>query len=310
MKKVLWIFASAFLLSNVFLSTSCKDDTTDDLAPIVVVKAGPTPDKVVGGTGTEVTVTVEATKGTADLESLLISDASGKLDVADITVNGSTPAGNAILLVSPADVETWVITIKVTADPGTATYTVKVQDKGGLSDETSFDLKVETPVAEITGATIQLWNAAGPVGTGGIDLDNGASTGTKLSTGGDDSYLQAELRDMGIDSLAGSGDNWRRRLGGINGTEVRYVGNIGSSADFGAVASKEGIVDIFDAADALTETLPTWGSFTVSSVVVEGDVFAVYKSSTETYYLVLVEDITETTALGDNTDNYLVSIKY
>jgi hypothetical protein len=122
---------------------------------------------------------------------------------------------------------------------------------------------------------------------------------------------------MGIDSLAGSGDNWRRRIGGINGTEVRYVGNTSSSAEFASVASKEAIVAAFDGGDDLitastiaTDHLDVWGNFKVSEVVSQGDVFAIYKSSSNTYYLVVVNNVVETTNLGDNTDHYNVSIKY
>ncbi len=323
MKKILWIFSSALLLSVAVFTTGCGDDTDPvDLSPVVSISAGPTPSTVVEGNDTYVTVTVSATKGTKALKSVTVYEGSTKVSIDDFNVDGSLASANPFLIATPTDAMSWDIEIKVTATEGDAVYTVKVDDEGGLSDEDSFTVTVtapETPLTQtITGATIQLWNAGGPVGRGGIDLDNGASTGTKLSSGGDNSYLMAELRDMGIDSQAVSqAVNWRRRLGGINGTTVKFVGNTSTGTDFGAVASKEAIIELYDAGANFTpanqtieDHLVVWGTFPVSDKVSEGDVFAVYKSSTNTYYLVEVNTITITTANNDNDDNYKVTIKY
>ena len=284
----------------------------NELAPIVSITDGPTPASLIGG-GT-VTVTVEAIKGTQALKSVTVYQGTSKVSIDDLTIDGTLASANPTLIVNPADQMTWVLTVKVPDAPGTVSYAVEVADEGGKTDEATFSVTVETPIdATITGATIKLYNAGGPVGTGGIDLEDGSSTGTKLSSSGDDSYIRAEMRDMGIDSLAGSGDNWRRRIAGINGTVVRFVGNVTTTPDlldFDKVASKESIVSVYDAAAELTGTLPSWGTFKVSEQVNEGDVFAVYKSTGSVYYLVKVDVITETTTLGDNSDNYRVSIKY
>jgi hypothetical protein len=316
MKKILWIFSSALLLSVAVFTTGCGDNTDPvDLSPVVSISAGPTPSTVVEGSDTYVAVTVSATKGTKALKSVTVYEGTSKVSIDDFNVDGSLASANPFLITSPTDAMTWVIEIKVKATEGDAVYSVKVEDEGGLSDEDSFTVTVtapETPLdATISGATIKLWNAGGPAGRGAIDLDNGNSTGTKT---GD--FLLAELRDMGIDSQAVSqAVNWRRRLGGINGTTVKFVGNTSTGTDFGAVASKEAITALYDAGANFTpanETidghLVVWGTFPVSDKVAEGDVFAVYKSSTNTYYLVEVTAITETTS--DNDDNYKVTIKY
>jgi hypothetical protein len=313
MKKIFWVFAGALLLSNLFLSTGCGEDTTDpvnELAPVVSITDGPTPESLVGGG--KVTVAVNAIKGTKALKSLTVYQGTSKVSIDDLKIDGSLAAANPVLIVNPTDNMTWVLEITVGETAGTVAYTVEVADEGGKSDEASFDVTVETAIEKtITGATIKLWNAGGPVGTGGIDLEDGSSTGTRLHTAsGDDSYLKAELRDMGIDSLAGSGDNWRRRIGGINGTVVRKVNTSSPDFDFSKIASKEAVLAVYNAAADLTETLPNWGTFKVSAEVQEGDVFAVFKSSGSVYYLVKVEAITETTTLGNNEDNYRVTIKY
>lgn len=314
MKKILWIFASVLLLSSLFVSTGCGDDegTGTDLSPLVILKTGDTENVVVGPNAT-VSVTVEATKGTNPLKSLTVLENNVKVNLDRLSIDGSAAAANPVLIVSPTDVMTWTITIVAHDDFDERLYTVRVEDDKGLSDEVEFKINVIQGIEEtITGATIRLWNAAGPVGRGGIDLDNGQSTGTRLTTSGDDSYLAAELRDMGIDSLAGSGDNWRRRVAGINGTDVRFLGNVSSLTDFNFdnIDTKETIEKLFDEANNLTGTLPTWGSFKVSQPVSVGDVFVVRRNTDGRHYLVEVESIFETTALADNEDYYRVSIKY
>ena len=191
--------------------------------------------------------------------------------------------------------------------PGVVSSSVLLHEGGMCFEHTILAARARTRVASTSSACPRRSRGPRPRGEGAIDLDNGGSTGT--------SDGNAELRDMGIDSLAGSGNNWRRRIGGINGTTVRYAGNIG--VDFGAVASKEAIVALYnDAAELTTAStisdgnIDVWGDFKVSDTVNVGDVFVVYKSSSATYYLVVVNSVTENTTLGDNTDKYNVSIKY
>ena len=73
-------------------------------------------------------------------------------------------------------------------------------------------VSVGQPVATILGA---LFNQAGPSGTGGLDLDTGASLGS--------TNANVEVRDMGIDTALPLANNWRQKIAGVNGTEIRYV---------------------------------------------------------------------------------------
>lgn len=314
MKKILWIFSSALLLSVAVLSTGCGEDETggDKLAPVVTLTDGPNPDVVVEGAETEVVVTITANQGTDALKAVTVYNGSDKVAIDDLTVDGVAAAANPILIVSPSASMTWDIGIIVRAAAGTATYRVEVEDEGGLVDQVEFDVTVETPVSTtIEGAQIRLWNQAGPAGRGAINLDNGESTGAASGN-----FLEAELRDMGIDSSASSVSvNWRRRVAGINGTEVRFAGNIADDAELASVASVEAITALYDggtdlipASSIVGEDFEDWGEFRVSEKVEEGDVFIVYKSSTETYYYVLVESIVITT--DNNEDYYNVTIKF
>ncbi len=307
MKKVLWIFTSALLLSNLFVSTGCGDDTTDpinDLAPIVVITDGPSAETVVGQDAI-VTVKVEATKGTGALKTLTVLESGTKISLDRITIDGAAAAANPLLLVNPTDEMTWTIGIDVHDAFDKRTYTVRVEDDNGLNDEITFDVTVQEANTEINGV---LLNQMGPAGTGGIDLETGTGTGTSAHAGDPtNEYLKADLRDMGIRPGATTGDNWAKRVGGINGSEVRYLDNP-TELSFDNVKSKQGVIDAFNAGAVLTEEISTFPGVKVSKVVVKGDVFMV--KSGEKYFLVRVDDVIETLTLGDNTDNYKLSIKF
>jgi hypothetical protein len=307
MKKVLWIFTSALLLSNLFVSTGCGDDTTDpinNLAPIVVITDGPSAETVVGQDAI-VTVKVEATKGTGALKTLTVLESGTKISLDRITIDGAAAAANPLLLVNPTDEMTWTIGIDVHDAFDKRTYTVRVEDDNGLNDEITFDVTVQEANTEINGV---LLNQMGPAGTGGIDLETGTGTGTSAHAGDPtNEYLKADLRDMGIRPGATTGDNWAKRVGGINGSEVRYLDNP-TELSFDNVKSKQGVIDAFNAGAVLTEEISTFPGVKVSKVVVKGDVFMV--KSGEKYFLVRVDDVIETLTLGDNTDNYKLSIKF
>lgn len=306
MKKILWIFSSALLLSVGFFSTGCGED--EKLNPSVSISDEPaSSDFVVGDV---VSFTVTATKGTDPLKAITFYQNGGKVAVEDLKIDGTTPGDAAILITDPKDEMVWNVDITLSAI-GDFDFSVKIEDEGGLTDEASFSqtISVDEPVVTIEGAEIKLYNQAGPVGYGGIDLDDGSSTGTSFHVPtGDDSYLDAELRDMGIDA-SGQDDNWYQRIGGINGTDVRYVSGGLTSEEFGDVAGRGAIKTLYEDGDPFTATIPGF-TFSVSEKVNVGDAFVVYKSETETYYLVIVEDIYSDTDFGDNDDYYLVSIKY
>ncbi len=316
MKNLVKIIPFVMFLAVIFTSAGCGEDgtgggTVNDIAPLVQLVDGPNPGNVITELNGTISVTVDVTKGTSPLNTLTVLENGTKLDLSRIEFVGVGGSANPLLITgTDKDGFNWEIRIQAQNAYDTRTYTIKVEDEAGLSDEVSFDITIVEPIEKsLTGI---LWNQGGPAGKGGIDLDDGSSTGTKLSSTGDPavdtSYLRAEMRDMGIDSLAGSGDNWRRRIASINGTEVRFLGNSLPDFNFDNVTTKEAIVSAFEAAAPLTETLPNWGSFTVSHEVAEGDIFVVKKGGK--YYLVKVDLVVETMVLGDNSDHYEVSVKY
>lgn len=316
MKNLQKIFPIALSFALLFAAIGCGEDGTggggtNDIAPLVQLVDGPNPGNVITELSGTISVTIDVTKGTSPLKTVTITENGTKLDLGRIEFVGVGGSANPLLLSgTDKDGFTWEIRIQAQDAYDTRTYTITVEDEAGLSDAASFDITIVEPIEKsLTGV---LWNQGGPAGKGGIDLDDGSTTGTKLSSTGDPavdtSYLRAEMRDMGIDSLAGSGDNWRRRVASINGTEVRFLGNNLPDFNFDNITTKEAIVSAFESASPLSETLPNWGSFPVSHEVAEGDIFVVKKG--EKYYLVKVDVVVETTVLGDNDDHYEVSIKY
>ncbi len=308
MKKILWIFSSALLLSLSFLTTGCEEDPVVEPTGPSITATDATPDKVVAGAGTYVTFSVTATKGNvADLNVITVYEGSRKLDFQgnEIAVDDASVGANP-WTVSDGTTVTYEISVRVDADPGEAHYEIEVTDKDGLTASTEVHVEVETALTQSLDGI--LFNSAGPAGTGGLDLDAGIGTGS--------SNADAEIRDMGIDSTStNEATEWRQRIGGINGAEVRYVGTNGVDTDFDAIASKEAVVGAFDggldfvAANTLTDGgIDIWGNFKVSKVLEAGDIFAVLKGGT--YYLVLVEDVIVEAANNDNNDRYLMAIKY
>lgn len=313
MKNLNVFFLTLIAACVLTFTTGCGDDEpVKDIAPLLLLADGPNPGSTISELGGAITIKVDASKGTSPMNTLTISENGVKVALNRLTFVGQSGGANPFLLTGAnKDAFVWETLILAHDDTyGSRTYTVTVADEKGLTGEVSFDITIIEPIEKsLTGI---LWNQAGPAGRGGIDLDDGSSTGTKLSSSGDPaidtSYLRAELRDMGIDSLAGSGDNWRRRIGAINGSDARFLGNNLPDFNFDNVDTKEAVTTAFDTAAPFTETLLEWGAFKVSHKLAIGDIFVV--KSGDRYYLVRVDDIVETTTIGNNEDQYLVSIKY
>lgn len=316
MKNLLKLIPFFLAFITLIINSGCNEEgngngADNEIAPLIQIVDGHKPGNAITELNGIISLTLDITKGTSQLKTITILENNIKLDLNRIEYVGLTGTANPLLLTG-IDKDGFNREIRIQAHNAydTRTYTIRVEDEAGLSDEISFDITILEPIEKsLTGV---LWNQGGPAGKGGIDLEDGSSTGTRLSSTGnpsvDTSYLRAEMRDMGIDSLAGSGDNWRRRIAAINGTEVRFLGNNLQDFNFNNISTKEAILTAFEAAAPLSETLPNWGSFKVSHKVAEGDIFVVKKG--EKYYLVKIDSIVETTVLGDNTDHYEVSIKY
>ncbi len=178
-------------------------------------------------------------------------------------------------------------------DSGESVYRVLITDEFGNSSEFTKTINAGTsgtPVSTIVGV---LLNQAGPAGTGGLDLDNGNSTGS--------ADLDAEIRDMGIDN-GPIADNWLQQIAGVNGSVVKQLiaGQNGllESFSFGNVSVREEIIAVHD-----NNGIDFSGG--VSNTVLVGDVFSVENNGR--YYLLQVTNINVTT--DDNNDSYTFDVK-
>ncbi len=310
MKKLLWIFASALLLSNLFLSTGCGEDDpiTPDLDPTIAVTAAT---ETVVGTGQTVEFEVIGAKTTNDLQSLTILEDDVQVDDARISITGISLAANP-QLITGSDVSgfTWTVTIDA-HDSGASTYTFRLSDTKSNTAEDEVEINVETEITTTLTAKL-LYNQGGGVGKGALDLDEGLSTGVQSS--GQTTPDQAEIRDAGIDSTSTTAQAWRKQITYVNGTDLRYVGSSTPESTFDNISSTEAIQRIFDAATPVSNEAvtgdgsgtPTWGSYKVSKVIEEGDIFAASRNGKT--YLFQVTNIVETN--NNNEDYYELTIKY
>lgn len=326
MKKILSFLAASLLLMTMFVNTGCEDDPVVD-----PVKDAPTLDlsstDVSDGGEIEfelsnvstVTFTLTGLVGTDQLSVIRLRENGSAIDLAKIDVTGgSTTIGSAdaAILGTDKDGFSWTVVYTPDAVVGTYDFSATLSDEGGLtSNEVSFRVNVvDDPGTPLTNTlTGVLFNQAGPSGKGTLDLDEGKSAG--VTSNGDTTPDQAEIRDMGLDcTIPAPGLNWRRQIGAFNGTELRKVDATQvENFTFDNVSIVEDIKNAYDTgvtfgAGTATNcsTSATVAVQHVSSVLAVGDLYVVLKGST--YYLIQVDEVVETAA--NNDDYYTFSIKF
>ncbi|MBK7336218.1 MAG: hypothetical protein IPJ00_08635 [Saprospirales bacterium] len=309
---LLFVFASAVA---IFLNTGCTEDenplidptiefTSDD--PSGVAGPYPTTDFSTSDLNGFAYVAISALAGTADLESLTITqDGSNvpadRLIFRDLDANTNVLVQNPILLIGYESRLTWEIGINPQDDYSTKTYTFEVTDTDGNTASVSIDITTFDPGTPITSTlTGVLLNQAGPAGTGALDLDAGIGTGT--TTG---NFAISEIRDWGIDLGLPNDQNWLRQIGPLNGTTVRVAGGLGGEFKFTDIATKEEIKGYYDAGSDLPNGS---GANAKSDAVSVGDFFVVKSADGDTYYFLEVSEVNPTAA--DNGDSYEFNIKY
>ncbi len=296
-----WSFKSLiFLVGLGFFITSCTDDGTGVTptvkGPAVTLEAGSgviTTDTSVT-VGGQFTVIVKGSKTDFDMATLTVEEAGVKIALDRIDA-----ASNPISLLG-TDKTSFTRTIKITAHTniGEKSYSFVVADANGNRSSKVVKITtvvVTTPVKTLSGI---LLNQAGPAGTGGLDLDNGAGTSSTA--------VEAEIRDMGIDLGNPVATNWKQQIAAVNGAEVKYIkkgsNGVPETFSFATVATQEDILALFDKGTAFTKVD---GTIKVSDLVAKDDVFIVKKGTK--YYLLLTKEIKVTNA--DNADSYTFDVK-
>lgn len=241
-------------------------------------------------------VQLVATKGGSQLSTLTVLEDGVEVDASRMKFNADNDFntaddffGNPLDLVGGEkdafDYFVWVDS----HDAGTRTYTYRVTDESGASEELTLNISIAvgTPVSELSAKL--LLNSAGPVGTGGINLLTGDGTGSGVADGG-------HIKDEGIDLSQPVAQNWKKQISGVGNNILRTPGVDFPVDDFAAVQFSEEIQVAFENGDDAT----------IADVAV-GDRFLVQLITGE-YVLVLVTNINETT--DNNEDYYELSIKY
>ena len=194
------------------------------------------------------------------------------------------------LLITGSDVDgvELIIDLEAHSTEGIRTYTFRVEDEVGETDEISLD--VEVMMEEVrnpidTTATMILVNNADGMLQGGLDLDVPETVSANSS--------MAELRDLGIDINMPVPSNWRRQIQTRNGATPVMLDT--ANFTFSEVSFKDEVKTLYDGG---TEA-------SVSPVLSTGDAFAIKRD--DDYFLLILTEIVVTA--DDNNDYYQFDIK-
>lgn len=312
-KLLLQLTGLALMFSTVFM-TGCETDPVDPVDPLgpvisFVDGAGFISADAIVDAGGIFYVKLNALKGDNPLNAMAIYEDGVKLSSDRLEIDGGAITNNNPFLITGAakDGATYEIAITAVADFNTTkSYSFEVTDEKNLTDAVTVDILTQgVPVTEITDATLGiLYNQAGPVGTGGLDLDTGNGTGSADG--------EAEIRDEGIDQAKPQSSDWRRQISGVNGSVIKVAGSsLPETFKYADVNYAEEIVSAYDLCDALTLQSAD-GTRMVTDVVAVGDIFIVKNG--DKYYLLKVEEVNEVyiapDTMGNNDDNYRFSIKF
>ncbi len=273
---------------NGEVSKKSVDITTVEVQDPLILEYIGSASRVVDG-GTLTTAKIKATTGSNQLKEIAVYLDGNLIDPpTDLSFAGVDFTSNPNPISADyLDGFEENIGFRVPSEVGTYVYRIEVSDIGSTteSQEITFEIVVVptgTPVTLLEGV---LYNREGPVGYGGLDLDNGATTGS--------SDGNAEIKDLG-------GFPWRQQIAGVDGAVLQYVipgeNGLGESFSFAGVTFKEDLAAITGNGSAFTESNP----------LVVGDMILV--SDNGLNYLIVVKEVNVTS--NDNNDNYVFDVKF
>lgn len=267
-----------------FSESRSIDITTVGTPPSLTLNGSATIDEMPGSLRG---VNLTAVKGSGAISTIsvaidgVLSDITDlEFDNVDFTSNPETLTGD---LVDGFDMKS--LSFRTPSTDGTYVYTIAVTDEFGQESTTEFTVNVisATPLEVINGV---LFNAEGPAGTGGCDLDNGMSTGSADAA--------AEIRDQGFDSSG----NWAQLIAPVNGSQLYYLvageNGVSENFTFASIDSKETLANLVGSGLQISQ----------SGTVVPGDVFVVVRDGVN--YAFEVAEVNVVSA--DNSDNYVLNI--
>lgn len=281
--------------------------TFGDLGVMLQAGAGyVSSDTTLDASATEFTVRLAASRGDSPLDLLSVEQDGNLIEASRITIEG-VPADNNPYELLDIDQNGFDLEITVALDAaGQSDYAFIVTDETGNSVQADVRVGAGTAVTELNGV---LLNQGGPQGQGGLDLDDGISTGT--TTG---NFEIAEIEDEGINLDLSPANNWRQQISGINGSVIRTpdYDNLPENFSFENIRTQEEIIAAFQSGLALTGSdascncSDSTSGEEVSEPVATGDLFLVNRG--DKYYIVRVDAVNVEPT--DNSDNYEMSIKH
>lgn len=296
------------LIGTYTYTYTVTDEDGKTAAQSITVSIEGVPPSITNMGSTEISVTpgslvalkVEATPGSSPLKYIAVAEGPDLIADLDRLYLGSLDVPfTANPMPLSADQEAGFGTdlfIRASVEPGSKEYRIFIIDEQEEGSFIDVIITTGTSIGLIQGV---LFNAAGPAGTGGLDLDEGKGTGSSEQT--------AEIRDEGIDMSRPSSENWNRQISVVNGSEAKFLRagatGISENYSFENIQYVEEIQALFDAGMNFIDT--NEDGDLVSSIIVEGDSFAVKNG--EKYYLIIIRQIVET--LEDNGDHYIIDIK-
>ena len=323
MRNFLLKLSGVAIALTLLIATGCEEDDpiiTDPLGPELSFSSGVglTSMDAELASGETFAVELQAFPGDNPLQSFTFLVDGVEPDAGTITnyynelvINGTSQVANNPLLLNGDLKDGSTIAIEITPfdqmDKDLSTYSFEVADEVGETALVSLDITVIDPATPLE-MTLEgiLLNQAGPQGTGGLDLDNGDSTGSTADA--------AEIQDEGIDLDISEANNWRRQISAANDAAMRAadLNALPENFSFDDVTSKEEVQAVFDTGAALSGsdadcncTDNTSGE-DVTETLSGGEVFAVKRG--DTYYLIRIDKVNNVT--DDNSDSYEVSVKY
>lgn len=259
--------------------------------------------ELAGEAGSLLSIPVNAMRGSSDLAFVAVSEGMDLISDFSRVYYGNlqTPFSSNPHPLPEADQSGFdqMLFIRLPEDAGSYIYQIFVIDVNDQANIFEFTVDVAPNGTAIESINGVLFNAGGPTGTGGLDLDEGISTGSTDST--------AEIKDEGIDLDLPAANNWFKQISGTNGSIIRalYPGQNGlpEGFSFGNISVKEELPSLFEHSQELN--LLNSAGEQKTAPIVGGEIFIVNKN--EQYYLIRVIDVF--VAAADNGDYYMIDIK-
>ncbi len=292
------------IADDMSLTSAVTVTVTTAASPPTLTGAAPMTFEIVEGSKNGFKLT--GTKGTGQLTSIEVRQNSELVDPANLEWEGVNmmSMGNPFALTGTEldGFEDVSLFVTLPMEVGSFVYTFILEDEFGSRDSTSYNVTTTISGTPIEMREDVLLNAAGPQGTGGLDLDTGESTGTGSVSG-----AEAEIIDNGINNDLTADVNWIQTISCINGATMKYVvaaaDGIPEGFTFEGVQVKEELEGLFTA-----NTGGIIDDSNSSSIVQPGDTFIVQKGTQ--YWLITAKEVNVRGDEGDNSDNYVFDVKF